>query len=67
MFTDGLILVDTGGMRGAAVDPLEKKFYYTIYSGKSVKVIKLDTGEEKTIVNTAPDFPYGLALDRTER
>ena len=55
------------GLNEAAVDPLEKKLYYTIHSGKSVKVIKLDTGEEKTIVNTAPDVPYGLALDRTER
>ena len=66
MFTGGLILVGKHGMRGAAVDPLEKKLYYTIYSVKSVNVIKLETGEVKKIVNTS-GFPYGLALDRTER
>ena len=65
-FTGGLILV-VSGMSEAAVDPLEKKLYYTVSSGKSVNVIKLETGEEKKLVNTAPDSPLGLALDRTER
>ena len=67
MFTDGLIVAELKGLSEAAVDPVEKKLYYTIYSAKSVNVMKLETGVENTFVNTSPDYPFGLALDRTER
>jgi len=54
-------------MSRAVFDPLEKKLYYTDFNGKTVNVIKLETGEKTKIVKETPERPYGVAVDLTAR
>ena len=66
-FTRILILIgaDTCGL---FVDPLEKKLYYVDSDGRSVDVMKLETGEITKIVNkTTSSGPWGLAVDLKAR
>ena len=54
-------------MCGLFVDPLEKKLYYADFDGYSVDVMKLETGENRKIVEKTNAAPWGLAVDLKRR